>query len=698
MPKTPDEKSFFIPKDKIIELNIDYIPKSFEPLPPNVKVQDEPINQKEPIEIDYIPKSFQPLPNQSNNFSSSSKKSEIPFNAPQDMNDIYQNVDSLISEINSSPEKQRAFLSDIVKYAVKAPSAGIGQVLDFLITMPNNALGQVYNATIAPKGYEHQPVPSLEENIEKGVDYLSEKGGLDTSEKTPFYEGTKFATGIAVPGGLAKTAAIKAVPKLAQVLEGIGSSSPKTVTGAFGAGAAMEEARAKGEGAGGQLLSGVEGQILGEAIANPKKALQGIGKETSKLAAKSLGLGRNNLKTEALDAAERLGLEGLPSAAASDSIITGYANQLISKTPIFGDKLRENAKQTSQAFQNAWDKMLDSVAPKIDQELNKEANSIYKISKNLINKEDTVSANLILKKIEETKDLLKSPLHSEPSKKLFSYMNELEKALIPEKNSLNLSDLKGFNKKNLESLPPEVRSEVLAQINNTISQREIPINEILRAKIELNKIMRDKNIFDRTDTDSLGFLKGIQQSFKETLAEYGKKNPKWYKAFEEAESRYAQLAKREDLEDMLSGIIRNPDTGEVRYVPLIKMLEDRKNQKFLKNKLGQQNFNKLKDFVEVARSMSSINKNILNPSGSATVGSVLFAIQALALRANPFPALGTTVGASAITKILTDKKFLNKIRDFAKNPNEQLGNQINNIFKSHFGVGAQALVKQEPSE
>lgn len=625
------------------------------------------------------------------------QQSSLPkYKPPENMEEVYKNIDEHLA--NQTPEQQKVLLSDIVRLAVKAPAAGIGSILDFFITAPNNALGQAYNV-IAPEGYQHTPAPYLEENIEKGIDILSEKAGLDTSKKTPLSEGIKFATSLAAPGGLAKTAAIKASPKIAQALESIGSINPKTIAGAVGAGAGIEKARESGEGIGGQLASGVGGTIAAEALANPKQALKGIGKETSKLAAKGLGLGKENIKTEAIDAAQRLGMEGLPAAAVTDSIVNGYVNQLISKTPVFGNKLRQSAKEASDQFQKSWNEMLDSIAPGLNHELDKEAKLIYKQSNNLIGKNDLISPDIILNKIKELREFLKSPTSSRATKELLKVMDELETGLSSPKSLEGSSFIKELEEKASKlmssdsGMTEEIKKQVLEKIKQTTSQKEIYAPEILRAKIELNKIMRDKNIFDRRDTDTLGFLKSIQGSIKETLEEYGKTNPKWFSAFKEAEEKYSKFARRSDIEDLVSGIIRDYNTGEVKYHSLINTLENPENRNILKNGLGENNFKKIEDFVKVAQAMSSINKNILNPSGSATVGSVLLAIQSLVFRANPFPALATTVGAKGITKLLTDKKFINKVSQFSKDPNETIAKQIDNIIKNHTGLGAQTLVK-----
>lgn len=248
--------------------------------------------------------------------------------------------------------------------------------------------------------------------------------------------------------------------------------------------------------------------------------------------------------------------------------------------------------------------------------------------------------------------------------------------------------------KGFERLSKEAQEQVINQIKTEYAISHIAVQEVLRAKIELNKIMRDRNLFDRMDTDTLSFLNGIKSSVDATLAEYGKTNPKWFKAFKEADKKYGALAKRENLEDVLAGKIIDPATQQVSYTPLIKILEDRSKQKFLKNNLGEANYKKLEDFVNVARSMDAVKRNILNPSSTAIVGSVMTMIQGLAFGTNIFPALTSLATASAATKLLTSKQFLNTAHQFAKTPTESLAKRMDKIVQDHTGVGIQALMKQ----
>lgn len=591
------------------------------------------------------------------------------------------------------PEARREMFNDLVGLAVKAPIAGASSVLDFFTTHPLNAAVSAYN-TIAPEDYQLPHAKTFEQKAEEGVDYIAGAAGIDTTKRTPLYEGAKFATSVALPGGVASKLsqvpkAVGGMPRVAQALEGIGSTSPRTIAGAAGAGTAMEAARESGVGTGATLASGVAGAAAVETL--PFVLNTKFWTELAKKGAvKGLGLGKGQIKTEAIDAAGRLGVD-LPATAATDSVLMSLTSQFLSKMPKLGDKLRAQVKETSEQFQKAWSNMLDEVAPKLERELSEEAEAIYKIPRNLLkDSQDDVSPSLILDKIKELRDFLKSPIYSEPSEKLIGYMNKLENALAPKSIEIMASDLpKGF-----ERLSKDAQEQVLSQIKTETLISHIPIQQVLRAKIELNKIMRDKNLFSRTDKDSLDFLKGLKASVDDTLAEYGKTNPKWYEAFKAADKKYGSLAKRESLEDKFASTIINPNTKEVSYTPLVKVLDDRKNRVFLKNNLGAANYKKLEDFVEVARAMDNVKRNVLNPSSTAIVNSVIGLFQMLVFGTNVAPAVAIGLGSAGATKLLTSKEFLNIAQQFAKKPTESLARRIDRIVKKHTGVGVQVLMKE----
>ena len=609
----------------------------------------------------------------------------------QTLNAAYDNYKKL------PPKQQKQLFDDFIRLAIKAPAAGASSVLDFFSTTPFNAAIDAVNGSV---GSKIRHAKSFEKTAEDGIDYLADKVGIDTKGGGPVYEGVKFATALAVPGGGASklkyvNPAIKAtstvdIPKLANTLSSIGSTNAKTIVGAAGAGAAMKYAEDQGVGTLGSLASGAGGALSAEGLVSMNK--KNIANTGAKIIRKVAGVDKKNLKVDALDSAERLGVD-LPLAATTDAIVPALSHQLISKTPILGNKLVEKNKQASGQFQQAWTKLLDSVAPNIDRELSGESERIYKVPRNLLRETDTISPSHILDQIKAVREEIKSPIYSESTKNLTRYLNEFEGSILS-----NGGNKAVILKDGLEGMPQDIQKQVMEKYNASNKITNYPVKELLRAKIEINKISRDKNLFDRTDKDTMGLLSRLRHSVINTLNEYGKTNPKWHKAFKEAELEYGQLAKRENLDDVLSGKIWDPVTDDVSFIPLIKVLKDPKQQNFLKNNLGQKNYQKLNDFIEVAKSMSSIKTNTLNPSGTAITSAVLGMIQGIVFGTNIFPALGGGLAAWGGSHILTNKNFLNLAHRFAKQPTDTLAQKINGIVKEHTGMSAQALMKKAKNE
>jgi hypothetical protein len=90
-------------------------------------------------------------------------------------------------------------------------------------------------------------------------------------------------------------------------------------------------------------------------------------------------------------------------------------------------------------------------------------------------------------------------------------------------------------------------------------------------------------------------------------------------------------------------------SSEVLYNSLLSVLNDRKQQKFLRNNLGEVNYKKLEVFF---KAMESIKRNNPNPSGSASMGATIGLVVSLCHGNLKIPAI--TIGGGAIaTTLLT---------------------------------------------
>jgi hypothetical protein len=518
-------------------------------------------------------------------------------------------------------------------------------------------------------------IPSVTEAIDKGIDQATDGYTRTPEQEKWFQEGIKFASSVASGGGLASVAGKAGYKGTGTLLKATGSTKPSVIAGAGASGAAMQKAEESHLSTPGSIASGIGAGLATEAALsalNPKA----IARRATALA----GFGRGNLNVSAIDAAKNLSID-LPGVAATKGVVPAFAHQTMGKFPYFGDKLKDKIQTASKQYQKAWEGMLDSVGAPKTEDVSKTIDRSYELMRTTIPEGAAVVPTPILEAITEIEGNLKTAVHSDPTKKLFSIMGEFKKALAPPKPALP----DGFDK-----LPPIIQEKVLAAIPQ--GANPIPVKELVRQKVELNKIMSDRNIFDRHDTDSLGFLHTLKDGVTQTLEQYGAMNPKFMKALKRADEQFARTAKREALDDVLAGKIVDPKTGEVSYNSLLGILNDRKQQKFLKNQLGAANYRKLEDFVNVAKAMESIKRNNPNPSGSATMGSVMGLITSLALGNVTLPA--KVIGGGAVaTTLLTSKRFLNKATQFAKEPTEPLAKQIANIVKENTGMSIQALQK-----
>ena len=584
-------------------------------------------------------------------------------------------------------------LKGAARTAKSLGSGLVGGTADF-ISMPYNLAATMFNALKESKlakdldpasramleaegfylGESGSPdiptVPSAVDAVDHGVDSITGGYTQTPENEKSIHEGLKAFGSMASVGGAAKGAVKFGANKIGNVLEKFGSTKARDLTaGAISSGVtsyAMEN---------GQNLPVAFGEGIGAGV-----VAQSILKNAFKLPTKLAGFGKDSLKLDAIESSKNLGVD-LPNIAATSAKLPNFGYNLLAKAPFLGDELKNNMQTASTQFQKAWGAMLDSVGAPKTEELSKEVSAAYASVKKAIPKDAAVMPSPMLNAIAEIEQELQSTFHAEPTKKLFTIMKDIKEALVPK---VKLPE--GF-----EKYPKVVQDQILTELKKDITVAPIPVKVLLRQKVELNKAMRDKNIFDRTDTDSLGWLKKIQGATNETLEEYGAQNPKFFKELKQADEKFARTAKREDLDDLLSGKIHDPHTGEVAYTPLVKVLKDRGRQKFLKNKLGDSNYEKLEDFVNVAQAMDAVQRNNPNKSGTAVVTATIGFVQYLA-GANPTPAILAGLGAYGTTKLLTNKRFLNLATKFAKEPTEPLAQKLNALVKESTGMTSQALM------
>ena len=426
----------------------------------------------------------------------------------------------------------------------------------------------------------------------------------------------------------------------------------------------------------GKVASGIGGTAVVSALSSvsPKG-----------LALTLAGFGKNRLNTKALEAAQRIGVD-LPGVAATDAVAPAAAHNLISRVPYFGDKIRDTLSKTGEHYQRSFESLLDTVSPPLPEDLSQVAQRIYAPLENVLPATDTIDPTPWLKEIKRIETKMQSVAKSDPTKKLLGVFREIKQNLEGKTQEAlpdYLSTASETVKKSLEKQLQEGHSPL----------KTVPVQEVMRQKIEFNKMMKDKNLFDRTDSDSLSYLHNIQAVTKDMLAQYGTKhNPEFLKALKKADLEYGAYAKRENLEGFLADKLSSLVTEEPQYNPLIKALQKKDNRKFLKNNLGEDNSRKLEDYVTVAKAMESIKRNNQNPSGSGWVGAL--ASIAGGLYAAPAYTIGLLATTQAGTKLLTDKRFINLAHRYAKQPTESMAQKLETIIKETTGKSSNILSQE----
>ena len=308
----------------------------------------------------------------------------------------------------------------------------------------------------------------------------------------------------------------------------------------------------------------------------------------------------------------------------------------------------------------------------------------YNKLQTLTKKDDFVDSSSVLEKITNIREELQTFFHAKPTKSLFTIFDEIEEGLMKGNKAEKLPD--GFNNMN-----KSVQAQLLKEAKSKGSQ--VSVHEMVNAKKQINRAMRDKDLFDRNDKDALEYLKGVGATIDSILHQYGTtKNPEFLDSLRTANQLFAKTARRESLEDLFSGVISGGADSTVQYKGLYKILEDRDNQKMLLNNFGEKNYNKLQDFINVAKGIDAAAKNVLNPSGTAIVGSVIGFIQGLVFGTNPVPTALGALGAFGTQKLLTSQKFIDIATEFAKKPTPALANRLNNVVKENTGLSIQMIM------
>jgi len=402
--------------------------------------------------------------------------------------------------------------------------------------------------------------------------------------------------------------------------------------------------------------------------AKPKNiysAFQRAKEVSAKAPMKLMGLSPKRIDLEAAKAAKDLGID-LPAAALTDSTLTGLADQWVGKTPFFGNKLKNKYATTEEQTRKALEDIYEKVGPAKTPEIEARIANLYDQRVRTLPEEAMVKPANTVKALGKIKT--DSALLSPDEKNLMESVQTLQKEFNP-KIATSYGDI-------------------------NIPLQGAKVNKLADTKRSLNSIIKWEK-----DEGVKNQRRNIQKALADDIAQYGKENPEWYKTFSEADNLYGSVAKRENLENLLSNKGTNYASGNLSYNALSKAINNPKNAKLIKKQVGPETFKKIENLGIVARAMAQKAQRIPNPSGTAMTAATIGIVSSL--YANPIATLsgsgiGAVIGARVATQLLTDKKFLDFATKLAETPNKQniaTYMALNKRIKDITGYSAIALNK-----
>ena len=457
------------------------------------------------------------------------------------------------------------------------------------------------------------------------------------------------------------------------------TASPAGLVGFLGKGASLankglKAAASARTGAGIGATSGVlqEGGVnplaadLASSVVSPVQIAKKAASSAQKIPFNIMGLNSKGMNIPAGQAARSLGID-LPAAALTNSTLTGLADQWISKTPFFGNVLKQKYATTENQIRNSLDNVLNKIGPEQSAETKDRINKLYELSKNSLPTDAVIKPTNLDKAIDSIK---------------FKSL-----ALSPDETSVQKT-LKTIK----ETLNPE------SSLYSPFGKINIPLQDLgVDALIDTKKSLNATIKWD-TEEGVKNVLKKIQNATAKDIAEYGKTNPEWYKEFKNADSLYGKMANRKKVETLLEPTV-NAATNTLSYNALSKALNAGKNKKTLR-KLEPETFEKIQKIGKVAQAMAIKSQNIPNPSGTAVTAATMGLVSSIFY--NPIGTLtgsgvGSVLGAGVGSKLLTDKKFIDLSLKLAESPNKSnliTTMALNKRIKEITGYSALALSKK----
>lgn len=487
--------------------------------------------------------------------------------------------------------------------------------------------------------YQLPLIPSATEAIDQGIDTAT--GGYTKTPENDKHvnEALKLGANTISGGIVGEVGQALKIPSLTRVGKFTGSTDPTQVAGAGVAGGTMSYLA--DQGASTEEILG-KGAATNLAINAAPPIVKGGGNLLAKGALTAVGLGKNKLNMEAAKAAQGLDI-ALPKAAASEGKIIALADQFLSKAPIAGSIMNKRYSNMARKVMTELDKAYDSALPASELSgVEDRIRQLYSNSREALPKEAQIVPKNVTSITENIKgELAKSASLSPGEKKVLSIINDYEDKFVP---------------MGIKRIPS-------------------PVEDLVASQDSLGKVINwdDTSINWRQEKKARGMQKRLYNAISNDLEEYGKSNPEWYNYHKEADKLFTKLSRRKELEKLFISV-ENTSTGEMSYNSLSKILNDEQNRARLQKITNPETFERLDKLSKVARAMAIKNKNIPNPSGTASTlatMNVLGAITGVTSYATGY-AWGTTIKylglAPTIAHLLTDKMSLDAAIRFAENP------------------------------
>ncbi len=389
--------------------------------------------------------------------------------------------------------------------------------------------------------------------------------------------------------------------------------------------------------------------------------LKNLPEAPARITNKIFGLSPRRLNVEAAQAARDLGID-LPAAALTDSKLTALADQLVGKTPYFGNKLQKKYIDSENQIKGVLNKIYDETGPVRTDELNSKIANLYEKADSLIPSEAKSKPIHLKKAIDSIEPKLKETAILSPDReKLGNILSKIKEEIEP-------------------------TSKLVSEFGSIkLPIQDYEVKKLLGTKVNLNDIINWDEV-----RGVKGLAKDLQKATKKDLEEYGKTNPEWLASFKSADNLFGKAAKREKLEELL-GKSTNNATDTLSYNALSKAINSKKTNLLIKKQVDSDTFEKIQKLGKVVKALAIKNRNIPNPSGSGIINAIGGVLSSYYY---PPEVVGAVIGTAGLTKVLTDKKLLDLALKYAEKPTKVNSIAFNKHIKDLTGYSAIALSKE----